>query len=141
MTHGIYSGKSILRYPGGKARATGFLLSFFPKGLKTLVSPFIGGGSVELALAAKGIKVYGYDIFNPLVEFWQCTLEKPGALADEVEEYIPLAKDAFYTLQQTHTTLKTKLHVRRHIMAQPFLLSVLLSGGMSPGIRDLLKQQ
>ncbi|MBN8785894.1 MAG: DNA adenine methylase [Terrimonas sp.] len=135
MTHGIYSGKSILRYPGGKTRATSFLLPFFPKNLKTIFSPFIGGGSVELALAAKGIKVYGYDIFNPLVEFWQCALEKPGALADEVEKYIPLAKDAFYTLQQTHTTLKTKLQraAAYYVLNRSSFSGSTLSGGMSPG--------
>ncbi|MFT3949976.1 MAG: DNA adenine methylase [Agriterribacter sp.] len=135
MTDAIYSGKSILRYPGGKSKAIDFLLPFFPKDLKALVSPFIGGGSVELALAAKGIKVYGYDIFTPLVEFWQCALEQPGVLADEVEKYFPLPKHEFYKLQQTHTTLETKLQraAAYYVLNRSSFSGATLSGGMSPG--------
>ena len=36
-----------------------------------MVSPFFGGGVVELNLAARGIRVYGYDHFEPLVNFYQ----------------------------------------------------------------------
>jgi DNA adenine methylase len=39
------------------------------------VSPFIGGGSVEVALARElGIKVVAFDIFDILVNFWQVLL-------------------------------------------------------------------
>lgn len=130
-----YSKKSILRYPGGKTRAIAFLLPFFPKSLKKIVSPFIGGASVELSLAAKGVKVYGYDIFTPLVEFWQSALKQPLKLADEVENYFPLEKDKFYTLQKTHTTLKTKLQraAAYYVLNRSSFSGSTLSGGMSPG--------
>ncbi len=129
------SERSILRYPGGKTRALSFLLPLFPKNLKTLISPFIGGASVELSLAAKGIKVYGYDIFTPLVEFWQCALKQPSVLADEVEKYYPLSKESFYSLQQTHTTLKTKLQraAAYYVLNRSSFSGATLSGGMSPG--------
>ncbi|MCG8626314.1 MAG: DNA adenine methylase, partial [Proteobacteria bacterium] len=59
--------KSPLRYPGGKSRAVSMILGLLPAGIKTLASPFLGGGSIELAVASHGVKVYGYDIFKPLV--------------------------------------------------------------------------
>lgn len=36
-----------------------------------MVSPFLGGGAVELNLALRGIQVYGYDADTHLVNFWQ----------------------------------------------------------------------
>tara|TARA_Y100000592_G_scaffold92057_1_gene153204 strand:+ start:773 stop:1774 length:1002 start_codon:yes stop_codon:yes gene_type:complete len=73
--------KSPLRYPGGKTRAVKTIMEFIPEDCGELCSPFLGGGSVELALAEKGTKVYGYDLFEPLVWFWKALLEKPGELA------------------------------------------------------------
>ncbi len=67
-----FSSRSPLRYPGGKTRGVNLITGFFPKDLKTILSPFFGGGSIELFLAARGVQVLGYDIFLPLVEFWQC---------------------------------------------------------------------
>lgn len=57
-----YSARSLLRYPGGKTRAVDFITKFFPQRLDRLLSPFFGGGSIELAVAASGTKVYGYDV-------------------------------------------------------------------------------
>jgi DNA adenine methylase len=73
--------KSPLRYPGGKTRAVKTILEFIPEDCGELCSPFLGGGSVELALAEKGTKVYGYDSFEPLVWFWKALLNKPAELA------------------------------------------------------------
>lgn len=92
--------KSPLRYPGGKARAVNQILRLFPGNQKVLVSPFFGGGSVEIAAAAMGMIVFGYDIFPPLVNFWVELLKDPNQLADKVLEYFPLSKDKFYELQK-----------------------------------------
>ena len=73
--------KSPLRYPGGKTRAVKTILEFIPKDCGELCSPFLGGGSVELALAEKGTRVYGYDSFEPLIWFWKAFLNKPAELA------------------------------------------------------------
>ena len=56
---------SPLRYAGGKSLAVGLITEFLPKDVKKVVSPFIGGGSVEVALAKElGLEVVGYDIFD-----------------------------------------------------------------------------
>ena len=66
-----YTG-SPLRYAGGKSLAVGLITEHLPKGIKKVVSPFIGGGSVEIALAKElGLEVVGYDIFDLLVNYWQ----------------------------------------------------------------------
>ncbi len=130
-----WSSRSVLRYPGGKTRAVNFITGYFPEGLKELLSPFLGGGSIELEAAAKGTKVYGYDTFAPLAEFWQCLLKQPGALADKVATYYPLAKEAFYELQAHQTQFKTKLERAAvyYVLNRSSFSGATLSGGMSPG--------
>ena len=73
--------KTPLRYPGGKSRAVKHILPLIPQDCGELCSPFLGGGSVELAVADRGTKVYGYDVFEPLVWFWQALLSEPTKLA------------------------------------------------------------
>lgn len=129
-----YSARSLLRYPGGKTRAVDFITRFFPQRLDRLLSPFFGGGSIELAVAAKGTKVYGYDVFSPLVEFWQCLVTKPRELAGEVEKYLPLSKHRFYELQKTQTCFKTRLKRAAvyYVLNRSSFSGATLSGGMSP---------
>jgi len=126
--------RSPLRYPGGKTRGVEIIYSFFPRGIEELLSPFFGGGSVELFAAAKGIRVEGYDIFSPLVEFWQCLVEDPDALANEVEKHFPLAKEKFYELQKTQTSFATKLErgAVYYVLNRSSFSGATLSGGMSP---------
>lgn len=71
-----YNGAPI-RYPGGKSLAVGHIVELLPDNIEKVVSPFIGGGSVEVALAKElGIKIVGYDIFDILVNFWQIILDE-----------------------------------------------------------------
>jgi DNA adenine methylase len=64
-----------IRYPGGKSYAVGYIVELLPDHVERVVSPFIGGGSVEVALARElGIKVVAFDIFDILVNFWQVLL-------------------------------------------------------------------
>jgi len=68
--------KSPLRYPGGKSRYIKKILPFIPTD-KTVVSPFFGGGHIELACLERGQRVIAGDAFFPLVNFWQwLTLEQ-----------------------------------------------------------------
>jgi len=126
---------SLLRYPGGKTRAVKFILPYFPKNITTLFSPFFGGGSIEIALANRGVKVYGYDIFEPLVAFWQCALENPNKLADIVLEYYPLSKEKFYELQDTldmYKDDKYRYAAIFYVLNRASYSGATCSGGMSP---------
>ena len=91
---------SPLRYPGGKAKTSSAILSMFPDNIECIVSPFFGGGSLEIKAAAKGIKVYGYDISKPLVIFWNVLFKDSNYLADSVLNYYPLSKTSFIRLQR-----------------------------------------
>ena len=81
-----------LRYAGGKSKAFGFIstyIPFWPKP-KRIVSPFIGGGSLEVRWANElDIEVIGYDVFDMLVNFWEVLLEQPTELAKELSKITP----------------------------------------------------
>lgn len=126
--------RSPLRYPGGKSRGVEFITQFFPENLESLLSPFLGGGSIELAVASKGTKVYGYDVFAPLVEFWQSLINRPYELAENVEKYFPLSKEKFYELQLTQTKFATKIERAAvyYVLNRSSFSGSTLSGGMSP---------
>ena len=54
---------SPLRYAGGKSLAVGHIIKLLPNELGRVVSPFFGGGSVEISIAKElGVDVIGYDI-------------------------------------------------------------------------------
>jgi len=76
---------SPLRYAGGKSLAVGYVVEKLPESVTEICSPFMGGGSVELALAKQlGLRVKAYDIFDLLVNFWQVILDKPDILAERL---------------------------------------------------------
>ncbi|NQU10051.1 DNA adenine methylase [bacterium] len=125
--------KSPLRYPGGKSRAVKQILPFLPKEPGILVSPFIGGGSVELAAAALGWQVHGYDAFQPLVHFWQEVLTEPEVLAEVVEQYLPLSRETFYRLQRSQFPTSLGEAARFFVLNRASFSGSTCSGGMSPG--------
>jgi len=79
-----------LRYAGGKSLAVGHVVEQLPGGLAHLVSPFFGGGSVEIACANEmGMKVRGYDVFDILVTYWRVQLTSPQQLARRIRKWRP----------------------------------------------------
>ena len=128
--------KSPLRYPGGKSRAAGMILNILPGTLDSLASPFIGGGSVELALASRGARVYGYDAFPPLALFWQRVISEPAAMGREARKYHPLSKEDFYALQgrmKRGEMSDKQTAVAFFVLNRASFSGTTLSGGMSPG--------
>lgn len=66
-------------------------------GTRKVVSPFFGGGSTEMLLQSQGVKVYGYDIFRPLADFWEILMDEGGErLADAAEKHFPLTDSDHY---------------------------------------------
>ena len=79
-----------IRYAGGKSLGVGHIVEHIPDGLKKLVSPFIGGGAVEIACAKElGIQVCAYDIFDILVNYWQVQLSSANELAERLQQWPP----------------------------------------------------
>src|SRR5574338_1606389 len=127
--------KSPLRYPGGKSRAVKIISKYIPKNTTELCSPFFGGGSLELACAQNGIRVYGYDSFESLVDFWQLLLSNPKKLANNVQKYRPLKKEKFYDLQKIQLESKSKLERATvfFVLNRTSFSGSTLSGGMASG--------
>jgi len=93
--------KSPVQYSGGKHYARQTLSDFIPIGINKLVSPFFGGGSLELYLTRRGIKILGFDAFEPLVNFWYVITSKPDKLYKEVDHYLKLYdREYFQKMQQ-----------------------------------------
>jgi DNA adenine methylase len=80
---------SPLRYAGGKSKAIGLILANLPKlKEKKIVSPFFGGGSLELCLSQElGIEVVGYDIFGLLVNFWNILIHKKDEFVAHLKKF------------------------------------------------------
>ena len=79
--------RSPLRYPGGKTRAVSTLLPLIPDDVD-VVSPFVGGGSVEIALASRGQRVMCGDACLPLSNFWRALIDDGSALADSISPFL-----------------------------------------------------
>ena len=93
---------SPIRYAGGKSLAVGHILELIPNNIRKLTSPFMGGGSVEVALAREcGVKVYGFDIFELLTNYWQQQISYPKALANILSQLQPT--------KHQYTKIKDKL--------------------------------
>ena len=127
--------RSPLRYPGGKSRAISSILALIPDNTDEICSPFFGGGSIELACARRGIHVFGSDLFEPLVNFWQCLLTNPSALADATVAYLPLPKARFYKLQKSYYSIPSALERAAvfFVLNRASYSGATLAGGMSPG--------
>ena len=68
---------STIRYAGGKSLAVGHIFELLPSHVKKVVSPFFGGGSVEIAMSkVLGLNVVGYDVFDILCNYWNFQINK-----------------------------------------------------------------
>ncbi|MBM3327563.1 MAG: DNA adenine methylase [Calditrichaeota bacterium] len=94
---------SPLRYAGGKSLAVGLIIERIPESIVRLVSPFLGGGSVEVACTVElGIPVVAFDIFDILCNYWQVQLQRAEELYQRLLNFKPD--------RPTFSTAKERLH-------------------------------
>lgn len=67
-------------YPGGKRWLFKQLIALIPAETQEMVSPFFGGGAIELNLALRGVRVHAYDVCPYLVNFWWYWLKSPTSI-------------------------------------------------------------
>tara|TARA_A100001515_G_scaffold7005_2_gene5924 strand:+ start:2833 stop:3786 length:954 start_codon:yes stop_codon:yes gene_type:complete len=116
---------TLLRYPGGKARALKKIIKYFPEDLTEMVSPFFGGGAIEIHYAQKHkTRVHGYDLFPQLVQFWEMTLLDPERLAEEVT----VLKNANPDLTEIWTQAQDTLRNTEVTQDNAFALAALFYG-------------
>jgi DNA adenine methylase len=79
-----------IRYAGGKSLAVGLVIEHIPDNVRRIISPFLGGGSVEVACAVElALPVIAYDIFDILINYWQVQLSNPNTLYNRLLEFEP----------------------------------------------------
>ncbi len=89
-----YDNKSPLRYPGGKTRACKVLNNIFKEhfdvsNIKTIVSPFFGGGSFEFYMQNEyNMNIIANDKFTPLYNFWNTCKTDKAMLCDDLYKRI-----------------------------------------------------
>lgn len=126
---------TLLRYPGGKTRAVKKLLPLIPKGAD-VCSPFCGGASVEIALANRGQRVFCYDSYKPLVDFWNSVQKENKKLVSDVLEKsnnINVSKELFKCLQSKCKLKGFNSAAEFFIVNRCSFSGATNSGGMSKG--------
>jgi len=95
-----YTSTSLYRYAGGKNKMKDEIIKIIDEihpDLEFMMSPFMGGGCIELCLAARGVKVQAYDLFQPLADFWEIlTTEGGKRIGEEAVKHYPLVDREHY---------------------------------------------
>ena len=84
--------KTPIRYAGGKSRAIKHITPYVVN-VNKIVSPFLGGGSLEVHWASLGKEVVGYDLFDVLVNFWNVLLNNKEELVEKLKEITPTSEE------------------------------------------------
>jgi DNA adenine methylase len=84
--------KTPIRYAGGKSRAIKHITPYVTN-VDKIVSPFLGGGSLEVHWASLGKEVVGYDLFDVLVNFWNVLLNNKEELVEKLKEISPTSEE------------------------------------------------
>ena len=88
--------KPFLKWVGGKTQIINAVMSRFPRVIENYHEPFLGGGSVLLALLSavragvievKGT-VYAYDVNEGLINLYKCIQSKKDELFEFITQYM-----------------------------------------------------
>ena len=128
--------KSILRYPGGKSRASVILRKFLPDDVDEIASPFFGGGSFELFLSTQGIRVYGSDGFEPLANFWKEVITDPQAVALSAGDFYPMTKDLYDETKENESSFNNPRRAGAFYALNRCCFSGMMKAGFSQEAAD-----
>lgn len=129
--------KSPLRYPGGKTRGVKVISEIIDSlfnGRKILLSPFLGGGSLELFYLSRGLTIYGNDLFHPLFIFWKNLKENPDKLCSNISQIIneeEIDKDKFQKLKNFEGLSEIEIASRYYIINRCSFSGATFCGGFS----------
>lgn len=83
-----------MRYAGGKSLAVGLIVELIPDSVKRIISPFLGGGTVEIACAVElGLPVVAFDIFDILMNYWNVQVNAPKTLYKKLKRFKPTRQE------------------------------------------------
>lgn len=120
----------LMSYPGGKTQAVYLLASMLPKEVDRVVSPFIGGGSFEIACANDmKIPVVGYDKHTELVIFYNEMLHNRGRLIENLSR-LKCNEQVYDEIKKTLVSyLNKEITLSDEQIAYMFAFNFLLSYG------------
>ena len=98
--HKRHTARSPLNYLGGKRRGVSHIVPHFPPDLTEMVSPFFGGGGLEIEMAKRGVRVHGYDRDEGVTCFWTYVQRDPVRLHAEIRKLWPLGREQFHDLRR-----------------------------------------
>ncbi len=103
--------KTPLRYPGGKSRVVDAILERFPDHFLEFREPFVGGGSVFLAVRQKfpSIPVWINDLNTDLIAFWTTLQTDVTALTFELRKVRETEKDGSVLFERLRSSFEHKL--------------------------------
>lgn len=85
---------SPLRYAGGKSLAVGLIVELIPEDTERIVSPFLGGGAVEIAIANElDLPIICYDVFDILTNYWKVQLKNQKRLYKGLSQLEPTREE------------------------------------------------
>jgi len=121
---------SPIRYAGGKSLAVGYVVELLPDNIKRIVSPFLGGGLIEIAMSKYlDLEVLGYDIFDILCNYWKFQIENSKLLYEKLKELKP-DKETFEKIRLIlNDVWKKRLRLDHLTLAVYFVYNFNLSYG------------
>lgn len=130
---------SPLRYPGGKTRACKILdkilVDYFEmKNVKTVISPFFGGGSFEFFIQNKyNLNIIANDKFTQLYSFWNCCKNNQLELYQKLIETETITKEKFTEYREKIITEPNELQQAYYyfVINRCSFSGATLSGGFS----------
>jgi len=131
--------KSPLRYPGGKSKVVNYLLPYIPANVSEFREPFVGGGSVFLAI--KGVfqkriaKYWINDLNSDLYYFWKYVQDDLDSLVCHVtilKENYQNGRELYNHLNQSARIFSEfEKAIRFFIMNRITFSGIMDSGGYS----------
>ena len=103
--------KSPLRYPGGKSRAIPKILEQLPESFLEFREPFVGGGSVFVAIRQKfpAVKVWINDLNFDLYCFWKIAQANTRELTDAITKIKNETKNGRVLFEEFRNSLNNNL--------------------------------
>ena len=131
---------SPINYPGGKTHGIKKIFDYLPADEKEFLSPFLGGGPLELNLANLGYKVHCCDIFKPIINFWQSIQENPIGVYEGVKKFYPITDELFDSIKGKIPEDKLQSAIEYFVLNRTSYSALCYSGGRSPGYKRFTPQ-
>jgi len=130
--------KSPLRYPGGKSKALAQILPLIPDSIRELREPFVGGGSVFLAVCQRSPysleRLWINDLNYDLCCFWRMVRDELLPLVEEItrmKSRFEQGRDLFAYLTQERSWTDFERAVRFFILNRITFSGTVEAGGYS----------